>query len=142
MDDEKNVHIIYLGDHDPSGIDMSRDVNDRAQLFASAEDFGWQHVQLQLHRVALNMPQIEELRPPENPAKLTDSRASDYIRRFGRSSWELDAIEPARLAALVRGAILELRDDDIYQKVSLEEEMMRKQFKLIADKILKPRKDK
>jgi hypothetical protein len=59
---------------------------------------------VQVHRIALNMNQIRSMRPPENPAKLTDSRASGYVRRFGKSSWELDAIEPAKLARQVEAA--------------------------------------
>lgn len=35
---------------------------------------------------------IEELRPPENPKKTTDSRYKQYIKSYGMSSWELDAV--------------------------------------------------
>lgn len=115
-DEGKEVHLIYLGDHDPSGIDMSRDVWERLELFSGTP--------IEFHRVALNMDQIRRLRPPENPAKLTDSRAAGYIKRFGRSSWELDALEPRLLAEIVRGAVLNLRDDDRWAAaVEREEEM-------------------
>lgn len=82
-EDGKEIHVIYLGDHDPSGIDMTRDVLDRLELFISTalgrannEDSG-----LTVKRIALNMDQVRELNPPENPAKLSDSRATDYIRK-------------------------------------------------------------
>lgn len=99
---EKSVHVIYLGDHDPSGIDMTRDVEERLELF-SGELVG-------VHRIALNMDQISKYNPPENPAKITDSRAADYIRRFGSSSWELDALEPRTLVALVEAQVKALLD--------------------------------
>jgi len=83
----QNVIILHLGDHDPSGIDMTRDNQDRLELFSLGAAEVW--------RLALNMPQIEELKPPPNPAKTTDSRSSDYIAKFGTSSWELDALEPS-----------------------------------------------
>lgn len=106
--DSKPITVIYLGDHDPSGIDMSRDVEDRLRLFAECAE--GDTITIEVHRVALNMSQIRELKPPENPAKITDSRAKSYIRQFGQSSWELDAIEPKRLAKLVSDAITELLD--------------------------------
>lgn len=98
-DEGKELFVIYLGDHDPSGIDMTRDVGDRLDLFLGQES------SVGVMRIALNMSQVEKLKPPENPAKLTDSRAKGYISKFGRSSWELDAIEPRMLATLVRSAI-------------------------------------
>jgi len=121
----KEVHLIYLGDHDPSGIDMSRDVLDRARLY-SGEGYRDLNYDVVVHRIALNMDQIDELNPPENPAKLTDSRANDYIAKFGESSWELDAIEPRALARLVREAILGLRDADIWAE-SVESEQKAKE---------------
>jgi pentatricopeptide repeat protein len=93
--------ILHLGDHDPSGIDMTRDLTERLQLFVSAETAK----RTDLHRIALNMPQVEELNPPENPAKVTDSRFNSYQEKFGDSSWELDALPPEYLDNLVRGEI-------------------------------------
>jgi hypothetical protein len=88
--------ILHLGDHDPSGIDMTRDISDRLCLFNCATT---------VKRIALNHSQIKQYRPPPNPAKITDSRARDYIRDHGRSSWELDALEPQVIVALIRKEI-------------------------------------
>lgn len=96
--DRKRREVIYLGDHDPSGIDMVRDIHDRLDVFTEG-------VYVDVNRVALNMDQIEQFRPPENPAKITDSRYWDYVDRYGGSSWELDALEPSVLSRIVRGAI-------------------------------------
>jgi hypothetical protein len=97
--------IFHLGDHDPSGIDMTRDIEDRLRLFGEGLDF-------KVVRLALNMDQVEEYNPPPNPAKTTDSRYAGYIAVHGEYSWELDALDPPTLAALVRDAIEELRDED------------------------------
>lgn len=116
----KELWVIYLGDHDPSGIDMSRDVEDRLDLFVKmatdrANEIGPNELPaVRIKRVALNMDQIRKLKPPENPAKITDSRARGYIEKFGRSSWELDAIEPKQLARLVTDAIESLMDADSF----------------------------
>ena len=113
----KTVYILYLGDHDPSGIDMTRDVEERLNMFADGDVI--------VKRLALNMPQVEELKPPENPAKETDSRYSGYVENFGESSWELDAIEPRELASIVRNAVLELRDEDLWREAVEREEDMK-----------------
>lgn len=93
----QGTHIIHLGDHDPSGIDMTRDVLDRLTLFAETHGADAPVIE----RIALNMDQVEEYGPPPNPAKMTDSRAGGYVTRFGYDSWELDALEPRVLAKLV-----------------------------------------
>lgn len=89
--------VLHLGDHDPSGMDMTRDMQERLSLFSKTD--------VELHRIALNMDQIEEQRPPENPAKTTDSRFDGYRRIYGESSWELDALSPTYLADLVRSHV-------------------------------------
>ncbi|MBO2461123.1 hypothetical protein [Actinomadura violacea] len=98
--------VLHLGDHDPSGIDMSRDISDRLALFG-AED-------TEVRRIALNRDQVDQHRPPPNPAKLTDSRARGYIREHGWSSWELDALDPATMSALIEDEISACRDDQLW----------------------------
>ncbi len=89
----KRPIVLHLGDHDPSGIDRTRDNADRLSMFA------WTNVEVR--RLALNYDQVERYNPPPNPAKETDSRSSGYRERFGESSWELDALEPAVLADII-----------------------------------------
>ena len=105
--------IIHLGDHDPSGIDMTRDIEDRVKLFCGFK--------VQVHRIALNFDQIQKYYPPPNPAKTTDSRAKPYIDRYGEESWELDALEPGVLVQLIRDAVAEVRDDSKYEVREAEE---------------------
>lgn len=88
----QDMVILHLGDHDPSGIDMTRDIMDRLNLFGASTE---------VHRIALNFDQVEAYNPPPNPAKLTDSRAEGYIEKYGTESWELDALDPATLNELI-----------------------------------------
>lgn len=152
MGDAKKAHMIYLGDHDPSGIDMTRDVEERLNLFSDAVSAdGLQRIKdmgediptlieageldgVTVHRVALNMDQVEALKLPKNPAKITDSRAADYISKFGPSSWELDAIEPQALAKLVRDKVHDLRDSDIWGAAIKRETAMRNELLALAKK--------
>jgi len=126
QEDGKRLYVLYLGDHDPSGIDMTRDVTDRLFMFAGGKP-------VTVQRLALNMDQIEDMKPPENPAKLTDSRAEGYIKKFGKSSWELDAIEPRRLAGLVRDAITGILDMAEWERSHKKQEGMRKELTSFAD---------
>lgn len=103
----QNIKILHLGDHDPSGIDMTRDLEDRLNLLCGddAEYFS-------IDRLALNMDQIEEHGFPPNPAKITDTRAKAYIKEHGTASWELDAMEPRLINELVRENISLHIDDN------------------------------
>jgi hypothetical protein len=126
-DDGKDCVVLYLGDHDPSGIDMTRDVRDRLSLFSGN--------QVKVKRLALNMDQIKKLKPPENPAKMTDSRATSYVAKFGHSSWELDAIEPKALAALVTEAVEELRSETLWNKALERQKAARARLAEMAKEI-------
>jgi hypothetical protein len=111
--------VLHLGDHDPSGLDMTRDLRDRLSLFAS--------VPVLVQRLALNLPQVERYDPPPNPTKLTDSRAGvdqgdgtftpgsyrDQMQTAGadpNACWELDALEPTVIRDLIQDAVLRVRD--------------------------------
>lgn len=121
----QDVVIIHLGDHDPSGIDMTRDIQDRLALFMGG---GSAYVT----RIALNMNQVEQYNPPPNPAKITDSRATGYIKRFGNKSWELDALEPRVLEDLIDKTIAEYKDDDLWDKMVRKENRHRASLKKVA----------
>ena len=115
--------IIHLGDHDPSGIDMTRDIEERYVIFEAFD--------CDVQRIALNMDQIEEFNPPPNPAKLTDSRCRGYIQQYGKESWELDALEPRVMRDLIERTVKYYRDEDVYQE-TLEEE---REYKDILERV-------
>lgn len=108
--------LLHIGDHDPSGIDMTRDNRDRVDLFS--ENFG----AVDVKRLALNMDQVLEYGPPPNPAKITDSRADGYIEEYGATSWELDALEPSVIEQLLRTEIESHIDPEIWEEVEKMEE--------------------
>lgn len=118
--------LIHLGDHDPSGIDMTRDNDDRLALFAGE--------QVEVRRIALNMDQVTQYNPPENPAKVTDTRANDYIARYGKHSWELDALEPRVLHELIDAEIRTLVDIDLWNETINEENERRSTLAQLHDR--------
>lgn len=104
--------ILYFGDHDPSGMDMIRDVKERLAEFG---------IDVDVRPIALTMEQIKKFNPPPNPAKITDPRAKWYIEKYGKTSWELDALPPRELIRLAENAVEEIIDIDTYNAM-LEEE--------------------
>jgi hypothetical protein len=175
----QEIVILYLGDYDPSGIDMIRDIRDRPlemlcsmnQLFADEfdewvkenwegdihmayddldeyrdleefphafdriegeeRDYEFNPMRAWLHRVftvvpvSLTKQQIDRYKPPPNPAKKTDPRSKDFIRKHGSSSWEVDALRPEVLNALLTSDIESRIDLDLYNYI-LEEEVIDK----------------
>lgn len=105
--------IFHMGDHDPSGLDMTRDNRERLEVFAG--------VPVMVVRLALNMDQIEELDPPPNPAKMSDSRATAYVEQFGESSWEIDALPPTYIRDLIRTNVDRLRDEELWSRALARE---------------------
>lgn len=126
LEDGQDIKILHLGDHDPSGIDMTRDLIERLRLFAGTR--------IDLRRIALNMPQVEELRPPENPAKTTDSRYKQYIKSYGMSSWELDALQPSYLNRLVQRELDAVIDTDVWEQRKADIREKRQAIEEVADK--------
>ncbi len=121
---EQAVYILHLGDHDPSGIDMTRDIDDRAWTLTESP--------ITIDRLALNWDQIETYNPPPNFAKVTDSRAKSYIQKYGAESWELDALEPQGLRGIIEKAVLDLRDKDTWQQAVDDEKEMRVELQKAA----------
>lgn len=120
----QSPNIIYLGDHDPSGLDMIRDIQDRL------EEFG---VGLEVKHLAITMDQIEQYNPPPNPAKITDPRAEWYINEHGGVSWEVDAIEPKILHKLLTDEIESLVDMETFQGMLDREDEDKERLSVIAE---------
>jgi hypothetical protein len=108
--------VLYLGDFDPSGLDMIRDIEDRMY------EFGVGREEFAVKPIALTIDQINEYDPPPNPAKVTDPRAAEYIMRHGDTSWEVDALRPEVLNQILRDAILEEIDIMMFEGVMEQEE--------------------
>jgi len=110
---DKNSIVLYLGDHDPSGEDMVRDIQERLRIFGCS---------VEVKKIALTMEQVEQYQLPPNPAKRSDPRSENYITKYGDESWELDALTPEVLNELVVMNIENLLDLDAYEAVIQKEE--------------------
>jgi len=125
--DSKSM-ILYVGDYDPSGLDMIRDIRERLETFG-LENF-------ELIHTALTRDQIDEYNPPPNPAKITDPRADWYILNHGKDSWELDALKPEVLEEIVEGNVKRNIDLPKFLSMSEKEKKDKKLLKKIAKTLL------
>ena len=128
--------ILHLGDHDPSGIDMTRDILSRLTLFIEMDPVcSYAQSGFELIRIALNRDQIKKYKPPPNPAKISDSRAKMYIVEHGYDSWELDALEPSVIEKLIYKHVRKFIDTDSLGEI-LKREICEKQvLSEIAERI-------
>jgi len=128
--------VIYMGDHDPSGVDMTRDNIERLSMFAGFD--------VEVHRIALNRDQIDDLNLPSNPAKLTDSRAGvrrdgsvipgSYVDIHGYESWEMDALRPRYVDNLLEEEIMRHIDMDIWDERKAEEAHNQRILRAVYDR--------
>jgi hypothetical protein len=120
--DGKSLVLLYLGDHDPSGEDMVRDIRDRLAMFGAEN--------LDVQKIALTMTQVRRYNPPPNPAKISDPRAAAYIEQHGEHSWEVDALPPNVLAQIIRRSLDALVDrslmDSVIEHENKDKEYLRK----------------
>lgn len=123
--DDQHIVVLHCGDHDPSGIDMTRDLQERISMFSYQD--------IELVRIALNMDQITTYNPPPNPAKTTDSRFDGYVKLYGHESWELDALPPTDLSSLVEENIRKHIDTDEWDARSEVVEEIRTRIRAAAD---------
>ena len=116
-DQGKELHLLYLGDHDPSGEDMVRDIADRLETFGAT---------LEVNKIAITKAQVNRHKPPPNPAKFSDPRATAYIAEHGPVSWEVDALPPRVLTTVIEQEIEALVDMDLMDEVKEQEERDKK----------------
>lgn len=133
---ECDKHLFYLGDFDPSGEDMVRDIEDRLKTFGVEG--------LSVTKVALTMPQIRRHRLPPNPTKVSDGRAGvrkdgsivpgGYVDVHGWESWEVDALRPDVLSRLIREAFDTVINRDAMDAVIAQEDADKKELRTFLTK--------
>lgn len=106
---EKEIIILYFGDYDPSGEDIPR------SIIENLERFG---IRVDLRRIALMENQVIAWDLPPAPAKITDSRTSNWD---GLGQVELDAVKPEKLQSLCEDAIETIFDHDLFSILQKEE---------------------
>lgn len=131
------VTILYFGDHDPSGLDMVRDIRERLTFMfekgVRCRDF--MEFDFNVISIGLTMEQIETYNPPPNPAKVSDPRAAEYIEKYGPISWEVDALKPGIMREILEHNIKEQYDLKQYETVLEQEQEDRVKIRKLINKI-------
>src|ERR1700722_7122376 len=126
VENGKTPLVFHLGDQDPSGIYMAADNRTRLALLSRFD--------VEVRRLALNIEQVEQYNPPPNPVKDKDTRTSGYKGQFGDTCWELDALNPVVIDALIREALAGIIDDGPWEKAKKREASNRKMLQTIDDR--------
>lgn len=116
--------VLYFGDHDPTGVDITRDLRDRLKKYEAP---------IQVKRVAMSKTQAKKHKCPPMMAKKKDARTRKYEKAHGSDCWELDGIPPNVLVSMAQTEILKLRDDAIYRRRKAFENSQLKHLTAIRD---------
>jgi len=108
----KATYIYYFGDYDPSGVDISRKVEEGLREYAS-------DTIIYFDRVAVTPQQIQDWNLPTRPTKKSDTRA----RNFKGDSVELDAISAKQLRQLVGECISQHISQETIERLELAEQV-------------------
>ena len=119
---DKPAFVYYFGDYDPSGLDISRNVEERLRQFAP-------HAEIHFERTAVTDQQIEEFSLPTRPTKRTDSRA----KGFEGESVEVDAIAPGTLRSMVSACIVQHIDHEELDVLKVAERSERDALRMWGD---------
>lgn len=117
--------VLHLGDHDPSGVNMTEDNIGRLSMFARAP--------IDVRRLALNMNQVRQYNPPPNPVKESDGRSRKYQEKYGDECWELDALDPTVISRLISDELKTLIDLDTWKADLKSEKTNRQRIEVAAD---------
>jgi len=126
----KPIHAYYLGDHDPSGLEIEESLRTKLETF-SERKISWK-------RLAVTRDQFRRRELLGFPVKDTVSarRRQRYIHSFGNRCVEVDALEPNEIRALVKTAI-EGHIDEVEWRALQETERLEKES--IRDLVLAPK---
>ena len=105
---DKPITVFYLGDHDPSGHDIQRDLYDRINEYGSGY--------FDLERLAIHKEDITTFNLPPLRVKNTDGRAAKFRAQHGEDCVELDALPPDELRVRIKNAVEDLLDREQWNR--------------------------
>jgi len=134
-DDGRDLHVLYVGDYDPSGMCMSE--KDLPKRFL---EYGGDHITLT--RIALTREQVAGLPSFSVEEKRGDKRYKWFKGTYGDRCWELDAMDPNDLRACVDEAIWELIDPEAWERCEIVNKAEQESLKAGMEEWLKALRDR
>jgi hypothetical protein len=119
VEDARPLTLLYIGDWDPSGLDMSeRDLPGRLARYGGLAT---------VERIALTAADVADPRLPsfEAESKAKDARFAWFTARYGRRCWELDALSPVILRDRVEQRIRSMIDPEAWNRCQRVEQAER-----------------
>ena len=120
----KKCVILYMGDHDPSGLDMVTNIPKQMENLK---------VIVAVKHIALTKDQVQKYNLLPQYAKKGDSRHPNYKEKHGQYSWELDALDTGVLRDILRTNIKKYLDEDLYRQAIEMENEDKDKLERIAD---------
>jgi hypothetical protein len=120
--------VFYVGDYDPSGMYMSEvDLPERLAEYGG---------EVELKRVALVRADVflDDLRSFDADTKVGDTRYKWFIKRYGGTCWELDAMNPNTLRTRVSDAIVACIEPESWKRYDLCEQAEQKSLSMVLDR--------
>jgi hypothetical protein len=91
------ITVLYCGDWDPSGLLIEEVAQEEMDHKTGIRFF----------RLAITLEQIKRFRPPSRPVNMKDSRAKEYVEKYGDRCWDVEAIRPRILHRLIETGLKE-----------------------------------
>ena len=111
----KPLHIIYVGDFDPSGMHMSEaDIPTRLARYDGVANI--ERVALAQSDTKRGLPTFSADDKASTDTKKGDSRYDWFVTRYGKTCCELDAMNPNELRERVRYCIEELMEPETWSR--------------------------
>jgi len=134
IDTGRPAKLIYIGDHDPSGLDMIRDIEQRTAFMLKNSRVDYSRYNASYNStleyktllpeyfavmpIALTMYQVKRYNLPDNYAKESDKLFNWYVQTYKTDkSWEVDALNSSVLTKLLEKTITGLMDLDLYENI-------------------------
>jgi hypothetical protein len=127
--------VLYLGDWDPSGVNMihaaMQTLTDELDLYG-----------VQYFRAGINPEHFGMIQANPVPIKSGDTRSRRFINQYGKTAYELDALHPEQLQKLVRESIEAFTDMSEYEENAEKEEFDIDTIEELKDDVLEYIDDK
>lgn len=123
---DKECHLYYCGDFDPSGLSIYDSIKKRIM------DFG---VSINFERIALTQEQIEKYQLPSDPAKQSDPNYNKFVSIYGSGMVvELDSLPPDVLRKIIEDCILQNIDEGHLMRILRKEKAERGRLNKFIEK--------
>ncbi len=127
----KALHILYVGDFDPSGEYMAHELPPRLEAWGASEVF--------FKKICLLADQIDDLPEnyePEKPKK-NDPRYQWFKKMYpGMGQYELDALPPQDLHDIIRAETRALLDVEVWERTHDLERGYKEQLASIGQELI------